>query len=279
MVLTANSAVSWSVPTLTHPVLAGQVVDVVDPVRVRLAQGRVDEVVDLDPLGVPGGPPLAAVVLVWPDQFLLLGVHADHRLARVAVFGGLVVEIGELHVAIRMLVALDRLGVGLQAEPLLAQQLRHRLGAYPVPGRGQLGGELPGRYRGPRQRRLRIPAPGRLHQPQQRRQQALVGLGGRLPAATGTADPAQRGLTGLQLRDPVADPGPRGPRRPGHCGDSTMTQRPGLTGQHQPLPPLVQVRQHRLELRPQRRNDILTDGHTPLSDSELQTKPLFTDAP
>jgi hypothetical protein len=56
--------------------------------------------------------------------------------------------------------------------------------------------------RRPRQRRFGVPTPGRLHQRQQRRHQAGIGIGGRLAATTGTADPAQRRLPGLQLGHP-----------------------------------------------------------------------------
>jgi len=61
---------------------------------------------------------LRSGVLVRADQFFLLGVHADHRVTRGQVLTGLVVEVGELGVAVGGLAALDRLGVGLQAETL-----------------------------------------------------------------------------------------------------------------------------------------------------------------
>ena len=78
MVFTAKAAVSWSVPTDTHPVLAATSYT---PYGIGLAEFGVDEVVDLDLLGLAFGLPLPSAVLVGPDQFLLLGVHADHRVA------------------------------------------------------------------------------------------------------------------------------------------------------------------------------------------------------
>lgn len=63
---------------------------------------------------------------------LLLGVHADHRLASGQVRGGLVVEVGELLIPVRMLAALHGLGVGLEAETLGPQQLGDRLLADPM---------------------------------------------------------------------------------------------------------------------------------------------------
>lgn len=68
-------------------------------------------------------PPLAAVVLELADELLLLGVHADHRLAGVPVITGLLVEIAELGISVGMLASLDGLGVGLQAEAFLPQQV------------------------------------------------------------------------------------------------------------------------------------------------------------
>ncbi len=107
-----------------HP--AGVGGDVVDPVRDRLAQLLVREVVSLHPLRVSARPPLAAAVLVLPDEFLLLSVHADHRLPRRMMLAHLVVDIAELGVAVRVLGALDLLGRGLQAVAGVVQQPPHQ---------------------------------------------------------------------------------------------------------------------------------------------------------
>jgi hypothetical protein len=58
--------------------------------------------------------PLPAGVLVLADQFLLLGVHPDHRVPGRLLLLGLLVDVAELRVAVRVLRALDRLGVALQ---------------------------------------------------------------------------------------------------------------------------------------------------------------------
>jgi hypothetical protein len=52
------------------------------------------------------------------------------------VRGRLLVEVGELGIAVEMLVSLDGLGVGLQAEPLSLEQLGDRVRADLVPGPG-----------------------------------------------------------------------------------------------------------------------------------------------
>ena len=128
----ANAAVSWSVPTFTQPAFGGQVVD---PVRDHLPVPRAGEVVVADPHRVAGGPPGPARAGVLADLLLLLGIHADHRVPGCQVGAGLLVDVPELAVPVRVLLPLDRLGVGLQAEPLRAEQLVHRVRATPgVPG-------------------------------------------------------------------------------------------------------------------------------------------------
>jgi hypothetical protein len=70
---------------------------------------------------------------------------------------GLLVEVAELGVRVGMLATLEGLGVGLQAEPLLAQQPGHRVRTDPVTRAAQLGGQPAGRQRGPAQRRAGSP--------------------------------------------------------------------------------------------------------------------------
>ena len=71
MLLTAKSAVSWSMPTLTQPFVS---TDVVDAVRDGLSELTIDEVVNLDALRLPFGVPFPTAVLVVSDQFFLLRV-------------------------------------------------------------------------------------------------------------------------------------------------------------------------------------------------------------
>jgi hypothetical protein len=69
---------------------------------------------------------------------LFLGVHADHRVACSLEVLGLLVDVAELGIPVRMLPALNGLGVCLQAEVLLAQQITDRVGTDPVALPGQL---------------------------------------------------------------------------------------------------------------------------------------------
>jgi hypothetical protein len=114
---------------------------VVDAVRVGLAQRRVEEVVHLDLLGPALRVPFPAAVVVRADEFLLRGVHADHRVTGGQVRLGLIVEVAELGVAVVMLGAVAGLGVGLQAVAQLAQQPAHHEVADRMPALGQRLGQ------------------------------------------------------------------------------------------------------------------------------------------
>lgn len=131
---------------------------VVDSIRDGLAQLRVGEVMDTHRHRIPRRPPGTGRVAEVADQLLLLGVHADHRLAGVSVAASLLVEIPELGVPVGMLAALERLGIGLQAKALLPQQAGDGVRTDPVPLTGQLGCQRAGRLDRPPQRRHRISA-------------------------------------------------------------------------------------------------------------------------
>ena len=64
---------------------------------------------DVDLFGLAGGLPLPATVGEAPDQLLLLGVHAHHRLPSGQVDLRLLVEVAELGVTVGMLGALQGL--------------------------------------------------------------------------------------------------------------------------------------------------------------------------
>src|SRR5439155_21077268 len=86
-----------------------------------LARAVAGEVMRADSRRLALGPPVPARVLELPDQFLLLGVHADHRVAAVLMGLDLPADVAELRVPVRVPRALESLGVALQAEPLSPQ--------------------------------------------------------------------------------------------------------------------------------------------------------------
>ena len=201
--------------------------------------------------GSPGRAPLAAAVLVLADQFLLLGVHADHRLPGGQVRADLLVEVAELGVAVGVLAALDGLGVGLQAEALLVQQVGHRVGADPVPLRGSApSASCPGRLRRPPQRRHRVPPRVGLDQRQQRRRAApdparSTACGRARAARTRPDGSAPASSSARPARDrPLPHPGRLGDRP-----DPAMAPAPAPPPGQQPPLPLVQMRADLLEYR------------------------------
>ena len=162
--------------------------------------------------------------------------------------GGLVVEVGELGVAVEVLTALGGLGVGLQAVAPLAQQpAGHDIAdrVAPVP---QCPGQRADRFGGPPQRRHRI-APGHgIDQRLERRNQVLVAILGAFTAATGSTGPTQTrpGSVGSFLATP-ANRVRRDPARLGDYRDPTRTQLGSLRSQPQPPLKLRQMRsQHRV---------------------------------
>ena len=135
--------------------------------------------------GSPSRPPFPAAVAERPDQLLLLGVHADHRLAGRLVSRGLLADVTELGVPVRVPLALDGLGVALQAEPLGPQQITDSVRGDPPPLAAQLRRQGTGGLRGPPQRRHRITPLIRLDQRQQRRAQPRVQIRGPLTPPPG----------------------------------------------------------------------------------------------
>lgn len=63
---------------------------------------------------------------------LLLAVHADHRVASIPMVSCLLIQVVELGDPVGVLGTFDGLGVGLQAEAFLPQQVGHRVGGDPV---------------------------------------------------------------------------------------------------------------------------------------------------
>jgi len=102
----------------------------------------------------------------------------------------LLVDVPELAVTVRVPPALDGLGVPLQAEPLLPQQIPDDVGAHPVTLAGQLRRQLAGRLGRPPQRRHRITPLLRFNQGQQSRAQPRVQVSGPLAAPARRARPS-----------------------------------------------------------------------------------------
>lgn len=96
-----------------HPAVVGG--EVVDTVGDGFAEIRVDEVVDPNGDGLALGLPFAAGVAEFADEFLLLGVNRDDRLALALHLGGLAGDVPELSVPIGVSGALERLLRALEA--------------------------------------------------------------------------------------------------------------------------------------------------------------------
>src|SRR5580658_1867052 len=138
--------------------------DVVDAVRNRLAESLVDEVVHAHRLRLARRAPLLATVGEISDEFLLLGVHGDHRLTGTLKAPRLRVDVLELLVAIGVFRALAHLARPLQAVLHAVQQLADLLRTYLVSHRAKLLGELTDALARPTQRRFGIATRQRLYE-------------------------------------------------------------------------------------------------------------------
>ena len=96
-----------------HPALVGR--QVVDAVGRHLAEFGIDEIMDPRCLRIALRPPFPAAVLEIADQFLLLGVDGNYRIACGLVLGRRLGDVLELCVSVRMLTAFPRLAHRLQA--------------------------------------------------------------------------------------------------------------------------------------------------------------------
>src|ERR1035441_5321662 len=209
---------------------------------------RVPEILVLEIVGADLHRPARRLVLP-PDsleiayQFSLFAVHADHRLARLKRRPSDLVDIPKLRVAIRMILALTRLLVGVQPIAEALEQLPDRPITNLVPGRRQRPRELLQALRGPPQRRHRIPTRIRIHQPLKIPQQRRIGhRQPRTPRPPTTDLPRLQPHTLPQLLDPTLHRVLRDPRRTRNRSNPATPTRPSLTRRPNPPLTLVQLR-------------------------------------
>jgi hypothetical protein len=201
------------------------------------------------PYRLPRPVPLLPGRRVLAEHFLLLGVHADHRLPGRGELLDLAVDVPKLRVAVRVAGALGGPRGALQGEPLGLEQRGHRVRAHRVPLPGQLGGQLPGGLHRPAQRGLRVPTLIRLDQRQQGRDQARIALAQPLAARTHRPHPVGR-LT-AQLARTARHRRLRHPRNTRHPAHTPIPQHPGSRSQRQAPLPLIQMGQQRGERLPE----------------------------
>ena len=134
-----------------------------------------------DALRAPG----AAAVPEVADQFLLLRIHGDTGLVPLLVSTYAVGEVSKLGVAIRMLAALARLRVALQAITQRVQGFSDAGVADRVADRLQRRRQDANALTRPAERRLRIAGRRRLDERIQIPEERGVEVGQRLAAATG----------------------------------------------------------------------------------------------
>src|SRR3990172_7676844 len=192
----------------THPALVfGQIVHAIGN---GLAPIFVNEIVDQDFYRLTLRLPLTTANAEFTDQFLLLGVHRNGRLASfLKVLDGRR-DVLKLLIAIRMIRTFFRFAIALQAVARSGQQPPHRARTDRMSLRGQFARQMRGALTGPAQGRRWVTTRRWLYQSFQSTRQVGVKFGLRLaPTAFSTyllrEGPARIGLTLGQLAQATAD--------------------------------------------------------------------------
>ena len=135
----------------------------------------------------------------------------------------------------------------------------HQFRRHPVPLTDQLVGQLVGRFRSPTQRRHRRPPSLWVHQRIQSLEQTGLSLHRRFGAPTRRPLPPKHLSPRLDLVGALGHRRTRHPRQLRHLGPAATTQHDSRRPHQQAPPPLIQMRQNRLQKPCQSR---LGDLHT-----------------
>ncbi len=235
-----------------HPGLVGR--QVVHPVGTRPTESLDHEVVHQHLLGLALGTQLLPAVAEGTDQFLLLGVDADDRLAQGELQLDRAVDVRELGVPVGMARALERLAVRLEAVAQVVEQLRHGLVADRVAPPTQLRGQVADAPGGPAQGGLRVAPGGRLDERLEVRAQRRVAPLDRRSAGTRPADAsAAESLSRADIVHAALDRRAREAGRARHRRHAAPPDGQCLGPREQPAGPLVEQRRYRQVPRPDRR--------------------------
>ena len=98
--------------------------NVINPIRIGPPEFLVDEVVHLDLDGLTTGQPLLTGILEGSHQFLLR-VHRNHRLIGLQGRTHRRIDMLELRIAIRALIAFEYFDIALQAVVLAFEEFAH----------------------------------------------------------------------------------------------------------------------------------------------------------
>src|SRR5712692_4178529 len=192
--------------------------------------------------------PLPALVLVIPDQLLLLRVHGDDRSAPGQRPADLIIDVLELRVAVGMIRAFLGLPVPLEAVVHRAQKLRHLLMADRMVLAREFRRERPRALARPAQRGLRVAARQWLHQGFQRSRQLGVAHQERVAPPAGPPDSSGRDRVLPQFTDPLGDGDPGQSADVADPRDASIALVHGLVRGHHSPAALIQVSPDACEL-------------------------------
>ena len=235
-----------------HPTLIA--CQVIDPIGNGLSLPSNHEVVHQNSPGMSLASPFPACILEIPNQFLLLGVHRNNRLAGAVLSNGLPIDVFKLCIAVRVLLAFTRFAVGLQTVTFLPQDISHDRKTYAMPHLLKPTRQRSKTLRRPSKRRLRVSPRVRFHQRFQVRHQPRILLRKLFPTSPGTAN--TRGLNPFSSRakffQTTQNGGTRYTRSLDNPSHTSAAKCLGFRGNHQPTASFVEYRFQRSKLFLQR---------------------------
>ena len=144
--------------------------------------------------------PFTPAILERANQFLLLGVHRDDRLATLLKLHHRGVDQLKLGIAVGMSGAFFCLAIALQTVAIRIQHPPYRAGTDGVSNLLQFLGQVSGAFARPAQRRTGVATRYRLNQPLQGLLQACIGIATALAAPPGLRKRESIAASGLLFR-------------------------------------------------------------------------------
>ena len=165
-------------------------------------------------LGIARGAPFTAAILEIADQLFLLGVNRNHGPAPAPRVRGLLVDVLELGVPVRMPRSLPGFAVCLKTVAEFAQEFADERVAHAIPLPRELRRERARALACPPQRRLRISTARRFHASFERRHETRIEVDLALAPAARSSDAC--GIERFGVVGFAHSAMDRGPAEPGH---------------------------------------------------------------
>jgi hypothetical protein len=225
-----------------HPALIA--FEVIHAIGNGLSLPRNNEVVNPYSPGTALPAPFPARILEISNQFLLLRIHRNNRLAGSVVSDCLPIDVFELRIAVRVLFSFPCFAIGLQTVALSPQDLSHDRKTHGMSHLLKPLGQETKALGRPSKRRFRVSSCAGFHQRLQVRNQPGVLLHKLFATSPQTADSRRirAGHSAKNLFQTLSNGAACHPRNSGDHSDAAISQCFGFGGRINPPAPFVQRR-------------------------------------